>query len=242
MDSLIEANKKRLLDTKSKMFETINKEIDINKNRELSAMRKKFTEKLEILKKDGKISEDIIDNLNEFFLEELQTYDSAITAETMIIIEDKLMTYDSKSDLLRMNIIRRKIQDVEEAFCDITNASIIPSRKKSSVSVSSTTSEDIDYKNFIGRFNFLGNVGIDNGPTFNFNSEDEDNGITHCNSDNDSDTEISIISTEQQLNLNNVIEIRSIASKNGVIVSQSGRKKSKAELISELLDLENIVL
>ena len=40
MDTLIEANNRRLLDIKSKMFETINKEIDINKNRDLSQKRR----------------------------------------------------------------------------------------------------------------------------------------------------------------------------------------------------------
>jgi hypothetical protein len=247
MESFIKANKQLHSDTRHKLSENIYKEIEINKKRELTAMRKKFTKKLEILKDNEKIDESIIDSLNEFFLEELETYDSAITADTRTIIEDHLITYDNKSHLLYMNAFRLKNQQVEEELCNIINAPYDKKRSNSisSESASSNTSEDIDFNAFIGRFNLSDNIGFATSSIFNFNSEDDDdndNGITHCNSDNDSDTEISMISTEQQLNLRNVIDIRSICSKNGVNVSQSGRKKSKAELISELLSLENISL
>lgn len=243
MDTLIEANKERLLDTKNKMFETINNEIDINKNRELSAMRQKFSKKLEIFKKDDKISEDVIDSLNEFFLEELQTYDTAITADTRVIIEDQLISYDNKADLLRMNIIRRKTMEMEEVFCDISNTSMKKTRKHSSESISSNTSEDPELNVFFKRFNLSDNTDFTIDSSLNFNSEDEYNSVNHCNSDNDSDTEvIHIISKEQELNLKNFNEIKSICSENGIILSKSGKKKSKQELISELLVLEDITL
>lgn len=248
MDTLIEANKRRLLDIKSKMFETINKEIDINKNRDLSAMRQKFTKKLEILRKEDKISEDVIDNLNEFFLEELQTYDSAITTDTRTIIEDQLMTYDNKSDILRMNIIRSKTMEIEEVFCDISNATFDKKRSNSisSESVSSNTSEDPKYINFYSRMlNESDDIDFTNVSSFNFNCDNEQyNSINHCDSDsdNDSDIETHIISKEEFLNLKNINEIKSICSKNGIILSQSGKKKTKPELIRELLVLENISL